>query len=49
MQARFMIGMYIENDVNDGNYLYQMSFDNTCMLRIGCKPIYANQLNLSKT
>jgi hypothetical protein len=26
-----------------------MLFDNTCMLRIGRKPIYANQLNLAKT
>jgi hypothetical protein len=33
-----MIHMYIEIDVDeDDNYLYQMLFDNTCMLSIGCK------------
>jgi hypothetical protein len=34
-----MINIYIEIDVNDDNYLYQMLFDNTCMLSIGCKPM----------
>jgi hypothetical protein len=32
-----MIHLYIEMDVDDDNYLYQMLFDNTHMLSIGCK------------
>jgi hypothetical protein len=32
-----MIHMTYEMDVDDGNNLYQMLFDNTCMLSIGCK------------
>jgi hypothetical protein len=31
--------MYYEMNVDDDKYLYQMLFDNTCMLRIGCKPM----------
>jgi hypothetical protein len=34
-----MIHMYIEIDVDDDNYLYQMLFDNICMLSIGCQPM----------
>jgi hypothetical protein len=44
----FMIHMYIEIDVDDDNYLYQKLIDYTCMLRIGCKPIYANEYNMAK-
>jgi hypothetical protein len=31
-----MVHMYYELDVDDDNYLYQILFDYTCMLRIGC-------------
>jgi hypothetical protein len=31
--------MYYEMNVDDDKYLYQMLFDNTCILRIGCKPM----------
>jgi hypothetical protein len=41
--------MYYEIDVDDDNYLYQMMIDYNCMLRIHCKPIYANHFNLDKT
>jgi hypothetical protein len=36
-----MIHMYIDIDVDDEDYncLYQMLFDNTCMLSVGCKPM----------
>jgi hypothetical protein len=34
-----MIHMFIEIDVDNKNYLYQILFDYTCMLSIGCKPI----------
>jgi hypothetical protein len=44
-----MINLYYEMDVDDDNYLYQMLIGYNCMLRIGCKPIYANHLNLAKT
>jgi hypothetical protein len=37
-----MIHIYIEIDIDDDNYLYHKLIDYTCMLRIGCKPIYAN-------
>jgi hypothetical protein len=33
----FMIHKYYDIDVDDKNYLYQILFDYTCMLRIGCK------------
>jgi hypothetical protein len=41
-----MIHMFYENDidVDDDNYLYQMLFDNTCMLIIGCKPMMLSTL-----
>jgi hypothetical protein len=41
-----MIHMYIEMNVydEDDNYLYQMLFDNTCMLSIGCKPMMLSTL-----
>jgi hypothetical protein len=39
-----MIHMYIEIDVDDDNYLYQMMFDNTCMLSICCKPMMLSTL-----
>jgi hypothetical protein len=40
-----MIHMYIEIDVDeDDNYLYQMLFDNTCMLSIGCKRVMLSTL-----
>jgi hypothetical protein len=32
-----MFHMYIEMNVDDYNYLYQILFDYTCMIRIGCK------------
>jgi hypothetical protein len=35
--------MSYEMDV-DGNYLYQMLFDNTCMLSICCKPMMLSTL-----
>jgi hypothetical protein len=38
-----MIHMYIEMNVDD-NYLYQIMFDNTCMLSIGCKPMILSTL-----
>jgi hypothetical protein len=46
-----MIHMYIEIDVDVGdyNYLYQMLFDNTCMLSIGCTPMIYNHFNMAKT
>jgi hypothetical protein len=34
-----MIHMAYETDIDDDNQLYQMLFDNTCMLSIGCKPM----------
>jgi hypothetical protein len=36
-----MIHMYIEIDVDDEDYncLYQMLFDNNCMLIVCCKPM----------
>jgi hypothetical protein len=34
-----MIHMYYELNVDDGKYLYQMLFDNTCMLSLGCTPM----------
>jgi hypothetical protein len=34
-----MIHMAYEKDIKDDNYLYQMLFDNTVMLSIGCKPM----------
>jgi hypothetical protein len=39
-----MIHMDIEMNVDDDNYLYQMLFDNTCMLSIGCKPTMLSTL-----
>jgi hypothetical protein len=33
----FMLHIYIATNVDDDNYLYQILFDNTCMLSIGCK------------
>jgi hypothetical protein len=45
----FLIHMYIEIDVDDKNYLYQILFDYTCMLSIGCKPMMINHFNLAKT
>jgi hypothetical protein len=39
-----MIHMYIEIDVDDDKYLYQILFDNTCMLSIGCKPLMLRTL-----
>jgi hypothetical protein len=38
-QTSFMIHMYIKNDVDDKNYLYQILIGYTSMLRIGCKPM----------
>jgi hypothetical protein len=38
-QTSFMIHMYIEIDVEDRNYLYQILIGYTCMLRICCKPM----------
>jgi hypothetical protein len=43
-----MIHLYIEIDIDDDNYLYHKLIDYSCMLRIGCKPIYANQCNMAK-
>jgi hypothetical protein len=42
----FMIHMSYENDIDidDDNYLYQMLFDNTCMLSIGSKPMVLSTL-----
>jgi hypothetical protein len=31
--------MYYEIDVDDKSYIYQIMFDYTCMLSIGCKPM----------
>jgi hypothetical protein len=39
-----MIHMYMEMNVDDDNYLYQMLFDNTCMLSIGHKPMALSTL-----
>jgi hypothetical protein len=40
-----MIHMAYEMDINDDdNYIYQMLFDNTCMLSIGCKPMMLGTL-----
>jgi hypothetical protein len=43
-----MIHMSYENDIDididDDNYLYQMLFDNTCMLSIGSKPMVLSTL-----
>jgi hypothetical protein len=41
-----MIHIYIEVNVDDENYnyLYQMLFDNSCMLSIGCKPMMLSTL-----
>jgi hypothetical protein len=39
-----MIHMYMKMNVDDDNHLYQMLFDNTCMLSIDCKPIMLNIL-----
>jgi hypothetical protein len=39
-----MIHMYLEIDVNDDNYLYQLLFDYTCMLSVGCKPMMLSTL-----
>jgi hypothetical protein len=36
--------MYYEMDVGDDNYLYQLLFDNTYMLSIGCKTMMLNTL-----
>jgi hypothetical protein len=35
-------------DVDDDNCLYQMLFDNICMLSIGCKPMILTTLILLK-
>jgi hypothetical protein len=43
-----MIHMYIEIGVDDGIYLYEILICYNCMLRIGCKPICANQFNMAK-
>jgi hypothetical protein len=40
-----MIHKYIEIDVGDDNYLYQMLFHNTCMLSIGYKPMVLIELD----
>jgi hypothetical protein len=39
-----MLHMYIEIDANANNYLYQMLFDKTCMLSIGCKSMMLSTL-----
>jgi hypothetical protein len=39
-----MIHMAYEKDIEDDNYLYQMLFDNTCMLSVGCKPMMLSTL-----
>jgi hypothetical protein len=39
-----MIHMTYEKDIEDDNYLYQMLFDNTCMLSIDYKPMMLNTL-----
>jgi hypothetical protein len=43
-----MIHMYYEIDVVDDNYLYQILFGYTCMLRIGCKPMILITFHLAK-
>jgi hypothetical protein len=40
----FMIHMAYEMDIDAYNHLYQMLFDNTCMLSIGCKPMMLSTL-----
>jgi hypothetical protein len=40
----FMIHMYIEIDIDYYSYLYQMLFDNTCMLSVGFKPMMLTTL-----
>jgi hypothetical protein len=39
-----MIHMDHEMDIDDDNHLYQMLFDNTCMLSIGCKHMMLSTL-----
>jgi hypothetical protein len=36
--------MAYEKYIDGDNYLYQMLFDNTCMLSIGCKYMMLNTL-----
>jgi hypothetical protein len=43
-RTSFMIHMYIEIDVDDYNYLYQILFGNTCMLSVGCRPMMLSTL-----
>jgi hypothetical protein len=39
-----MIHLAYEKDIEDDNYLYQMLFDNTCILSISYKPMMLNIL-----
>jgi hypothetical protein len=39
-----MIHKYIDIDVNDDNYLYQILFGYTYMFSIGCKPMILSTL-----
>jgi hypothetical protein len=39
-----MVHMAYEMDIDDDNHLYQMLFDNTCMLSIGYKPMILGTL-----
>jgi hypothetical protein len=43
IELHFCSHMSYEIDV-DGNCLYQMLFDNTCLLSIGCKPMMLSTL-----
>jgi hypothetical protein len=44
-----MIHMAYEMDIDDDNHLYQMLFDNTCMLSIIGKHMILITLNMAKT
>jgi hypothetical protein len=39
-----MIHMAYEMDIDDDNYIYQILFDNTCMLSICYKPMILSTL-----
>jgi hypothetical protein len=39
-----MIHMAHDMDIDDDNHLYQMLFDNACMLSIGRKPTMSSTL-----
>jgi hypothetical protein len=44
IELHLCLYMSYEMDVDDDNYLYQLLFDNTCMLSIGCKPMMLSTL-----